>query len=153
MAQHSHTHVIDEDMETEIALRLRKAGQRFTPARRALVATLVAAKGPMAIADILLVTEKMPQSSVYRNLTVLESVGVVSRLMSNDEYGRFELSENLIGHHHHLICQQCGAMSDFNIPHDMEQQLDSTLAQLASANGFTLEHHRLDIVGKCSNCK
>jgi Fe2+ or Zn2+ uptake regulation protein len=44
-------------------------------------------------------------------------------------------------------------MSDFNIPHDMEQQLDSTLAQLASANGFTLEHHRLDIVGKCSNCK
>jgi Fur family peroxide stress response transcriptional regulator len=132
MAQHSHTHVIDEDMETEIALRLRKADQRFTPARRALVAALVTAKGPMAIADILLVTEKMPQSSVYRNLTVLESVGVVSRLMSNDEYGRFELSENLIGHHHHLI---------------------STLAQLASANGFTLEHHRLDIVGKCSNCK
>ena len=90
MAQHSHSHVIDEDMETEIALRLRKANQRFTPARRALVAALIAAKGPMAIADILLVTEKMPQSSVYRNLTVLESVGVVSRLMSNDEYGRFE---------------------------------------------------------------
>ena len=43
MAQHSHTHVIDEDMETEIALRLRKADQRFTPARRALVAALVAA--------------------------------------------------------------------------------------------------------------
>ena len=46
MAQHSHSHVIDEDMETEIALRLRKADQRFTPARRELVAALVAALVP-----------------------------------------------------------------------------------------------------------
>jgi Fe2+ or Zn2+ uptake regulation protein len=89
---------------------------------------------------------------VYRNLAILETAGVVTRVVSNDEFGRFELAEDLIGHHHHLMCESCGAMSDITIPHEIEEQLDSTLGALAKASGFTLSHHRLDRVGKCAKC-
>lgn len=137
----------------EVAVRLRAADQRFTPARRALVDALQAAGGPLSIPEILQAVTKIPQSSIYRNLAVLESAGVVTRIMSNDEFGRFELAEDLIGHHHHLMCQLCGAMSDVTIAHDIETQLDATLSKLAAANGFTLDHHRLDLVGRCSKCQ
>jgi len=137
----------------EVAVRLRLADQRFTPARRALVEALQAAGGPLSIPEILQVVTEIPQSSVYRNLAILESAGVVTRITSNDEFGRFELAEDLIGHHHHLICQLCGAMSDVTIAHDIETQLDATLSTLAKANGFTLDHHRLDLVGRCSKCQ
>lgn len=137
----------------EVGVRLRTADQRFTPARRALVVALQAAGGPLSIPEILQVVTEIPQSSVYRNLAVLESAGVVTRILSNDEFGRFELAEDLIGHHHHLMCQLCGAMSDVTIAHDIETQLDATLSKLAQANGFTLSHHRLDLVGRCSKCQ
>jgi len=148
MTDHAHTVNVFE----EVMARLRGADQRFTPARRELVTTLLAAAGPLSITEILAVTEKIPQSSIYRNLAVLESAGVVARIMSTDEFARFELAEALIGHHHHLLCQVCGAMSDVTIPHEIETQLDTTLNKLAIANGFALEHHRLDLVGKCSKC-
>ena len=135
----------------EVAVRLRAADQRFTPARRALVVALQAAGGPLSIPEILQAVTKIPQSSIYRNLAVLESAGVVTRIMSNDEFGRFELAEDLIGHHHHLLCQLCGAMSDVTIAHDIETQLDATLSKLAAANGFTLDHHRLEMANEALN--
>ena len=49
---------------------------------------------------------------MYRNLTVLEDAGVISRVVTHDEWARFELAEDIGGHHHHLICEQCGTVRD-----------------------------------------
>jgi len=78
---------------------------------------------------------------------------VVTRIVGNDEFGRFELAEDLIGHHHHLLCEECGAMLDVTVPPAIERQLDEALAKLAEGSGFTLHHHRLDLVGRCAKCK
>ena len=32
------------------------------------------------------------------------------------DFARFELTEALVGHHHHLACQECGAMTDVHLP-------------------------------------
>ena len=141
------------ELDDVVLARLVASDQRYTPARRALVAALRSAGGPVSIQEIQRLTDDLPQSSVYRNLSVLEAAGVVTRIVGNDEFGRFELAEDLIGHHHHLLCEECGAMLDVTVPPAIERQLDEALERLAEASGFTLHHHRLDLVGRCAQCK
>lgn len=140
------------ELDDVVLARLVASDQRYTPARRALVAALRSAGGPVSIQEIQRLTDDLPQSSVYRNLSVLEAAGVVTRIVGNDEFGRFELAEDLIGHHHHLLCEECGAMLDVTVPPAIERQLDEALEKLAEASGFTLHQHRLDLVGRCAQC-
>lgn len=149
----SHAGVQHKDaLYKEVAARLLAAGQRFTANRRTIVDALVNGDRPLSIPEILQATS-LAQSSLYRNLTVLEAAGVVTRVITTDEWGRFELSEELTGHHHHLVCSQCGAVTDVTIPDDVESDLDRALSKLASRAGFELSHHRLDLVGLCSSCQ
>ena len=43
-------------------------------------------------------------------------------------------------------------MQDVEVPDALERRLDRELADLASTAGFTLDHHRLDLVGRCGAC-
>ena len=89
---------------------------------------------------------------MYRNLGVLEAAGAVRRVAGGDEFARFELAEDLAGHHHHLICTDCGAVADFTVPPTVERGLETALRDVAAAAGFTPADHRLDLVGRCADC-
>lgn len=129
-------------------------GQRYTPSRRRLVEVLESAHHPMTIPDILTRAGGMAQSSAYRNLAVLEKAGVVTRVVTADEFGRYELAEHLTGHHHHhLVCTECGTVFDVVVPDELEQQLDEALARLAGRHGFEVTEHRLDLIGRCASCR
>lgn len=141
------------DVHGEVTGLLRQAGQRYTETRRCIVEALLASRRPMTIADLLEALPEVAQSSLYRNLTVLEQGGVVSRVVSTGDTGRYELSERLAGHHHHLVCSRCGAMRDVVIPESVEVALDEAFVRLAKREGFRLEHHRLDLVGVCGQCR
>lgn len=106
----------------------------------------------MTVPDLLLSIDGMPQSSAYRNLAVLEDAGVVHRLVTDDDTARFELAEHLTGHHHHLICQSCGAVVDVDIPARIEDDVRSLSTAVAGEHGFHVLHHRLDLVGTCRDC-
>ena len=108
---------------------------------------------PVGIADLLSSVDDLPQSSLYRNLTVLQDAGVVTRVMSSQDGGLYELAEHLTGHHHHLVCSTCGAVRDVVVPDALERDLDVALAKLAKREGFALDHHRLDLVGRCAPCR
>lgn len=140
------------DLDLEVGRRVGAAGQRYTPNRQAVVRILAQADRPLTTAEVVARGEGLPQSSVYRNLSVLETAGVVQRIAGGDEFTRFELAEDLAGHHHHLICTDCGIVADFTVPVPVEQKLESALGEAAAAAGFTAEHHRLDLVGRCSDC-
>jgi len=95
----------------------------------------------------------LAQSSVYRNLVVLEQAGVVHRIVTSDGHARFELAEDLTGrHHHHLICSQCGSVEDVPAHAKLEETLASAVDQVQRATGFRTEHHRVDLVGRCRAC-
>lgn len=146
------TDVATDELHATVAQRLREDDQRYTGGRRALVETLATAGRPLTIAEVLERGSGVPQSSAYRNLAVLERAGVVHRIVTSDEFARFELDEELTEHHHHLICSSCGAVADFTVAPNLERSLDRAFAEVAAAHGFTVEHHRLDLVGRCATC-
>ena len=132
-------------------VRLREEGQRYTDQRRELV-ELLANDGPLSIPEVLRDRRGLKQSSVYRNLAVLEHAGVVRRVVTDEEFGRYELTEDLTGHHHHLICSSCGRVEDVTVPSELEGTLDRTLDRLAKRAGFADVDHRLDLIGTCGDC-
>src|SRR5205814_2363608 len=81
----------------------------YTRNRRTLVEALDESDRPVSIPELLGERRDLAQSSAYRNLAVLERAGVVRRIVTSDEFARYELAEDLTEHHHHLICSVCGA--------------------------------------------
>lgn len=140
------------DLHVTAAQRLRGDGQRYTSNRRALVELLDTTDHPVTIAEVLVLRTDLAQSSVYRNLAVLEQAGVVHRVVATDEFTRFELAQDLTEHHHHLICTTCGAVADFTIEPHLETSMDEAFARVSEQTGFETEHHRLDLVGRCAAC-
>src|SRR3954469_7234242 len=117
------------------AERLRSDDQRYTAGRRAVVEVLHDAEQPLTIAQVLERRRDLPQSSVYRNLAVLERVGVVHRIVTTDEFARYELAEDLTEHHHHLICSRCGDVADFTVSGAVEHDIEAALSRVAKRAG------------------
>ena len=139
------------NVDDEVASLLREAEQRYTTGRRRLVAILRGG-GPMTINQIVAADPRLPQSSVYRNLTILEQVGAVTRIVTRDDFARYELAEHLTEHHHHLICSTCGDVADFSLDARTETSLDRALQKAAEQAGFSIDTHRLDLIGTCPSC-
>jgi Fe2+ or Zn2+ uptake regulation protein len=141
------------DVHLAVANVLRAAGQRYTPSRRAVIEVLARGDRPMTLPDILDADRDLAQSSAYRNLAELAEAGVVRRIITSDEYSHFELAEHLTGeHHHHLICVSCGAVEDFTVPAELEELIDRAALQVATGHRFLVDHHRLDLAGRCGGC-
>lgn len=143
---------IDAEIDDEVAALLRKADQRYTNGRRRLVAVLQTGDGPLTITQILDADPSLPQSSVYRNLTILEEVDAVTRIATRDDFARYELAEHLTEHHHHLICSNCGDVADFSLSSSAEDSLDHALKKVADRADFNIDTHRLDLLGTCAPC-
>lgn len=144
--------LVAERFEALVRSRLNDVDQRYTAGRRALVAVLASTDRPLTAAEII-VTGGLPQSSAYRNLTVLEECGVVHRILSVDGFARYELAHDLTDHHHHhLICTACGDVSDFTVPDPLERAIEEMRATVATQTGFAPNEHRLDLLGLCGGC-
>lgn len=141
-----------DDVDQQVAALLRAVDQRYTSGRQRLVAALQEGNGPLTINEILDADSSQAQSSVYRNLTILEEAGAVTRIVTSDEFARYELAEQLTDHHHHLICTTCGAVEDFSLDAKTEHDLDHSLQQAGSRTGFHVAEHRLDLLGTCASC-
>jgi len=137
-----------------VAARLQRANQRVTANREAIVAALSTAGRPVTIPEILDAPggRGLAQSSVYRNLVVLEEAGLVHRIVTDGEFARYELAEDLTEHHHHLICANCGMVEDVPAGAGLEQSVDAAADQIARATGFRTQRHRVDLVGLCARC-
>jgi Fur family transcriptional regulator, ferric uptake regulator len=94
----------------------------------------------------------LPQSSLYRNLAVLEQAGAVHRVMTHEEFGRYELAEDLTQHHHHLVCRNCGKVEDVTVTAGLERQVQRSLVDVEDRTGFSAVSHRLDLIGTCRDC-
>ena len=95
---------------------------------------------------------KVPVSSVYRTLAVLEEAGVVQPHHSAKGITRYEIAEWLAGHHHHLVCINCGAVEDIELPKNLETRLERLVGQVTEMSAFTASGHSLEVDGLCTRC-
>ena len=136
--------------------RCAAADERLTPARLAAYAELLASGRPVSAYELIALLEdrqqrKIAPPTVYRHLDFLMRVGLVHRLESTQSYLPCDHPE----HTHesrYLICSSCGDVTDFALDDQAEAGLDAALHKIAAATGFTVEAHRLDLVGVCSDC-
>lgn len=127
---------------------LRTRGLRMTPQRRAIVSEVMRTPGhisPTVIARK--VQGEMPgvnASTVYRTLTLLEEVGVLSHshLETGAEYHRAEEAE-----HVHLTCGHCGRDDALSLGEAKRLQL-----LIRAHHGFEADLTHFAITGLCVDC-
>ncbi|MCJ7670155.1 MAG: transcriptional repressor [Dehalococcoidia bacterium] len=85
------------------------------------------------------------KGTVYRNLKVLQEMGLVSELNLNDTVSRFEAKQES---HYHFRCERCGRVFDVDEPIDKE--LDR---KIAKRTGFKISYHQLEFRGLCHDCQ
>lgn len=140
-------------MERDIEQRLADRAVRYTTGRRAVVAALMRADGPRSAAELHeMLASDVPLSSLYRSLTVLEDAGVVAPHFAAGGIARYELAEWLQGHHHHLICVECGGVEDLAMPGGVESQVEALVERIVTPHHFTPLNHALEIEGRCARC-
>ncbi|HSK98866.1 MAG TPA: Fur family transcriptional regulator [Rubrobacteraceae bacterium] len=120
--------------------RIRGSGYKATPQRIA-VARALAAEQHQSLEEIRARCPEVGLVTVYRAIDLFSGMGLVRRLDLGDG-PRYELAEN---HHHHLICDTCGGISEFD-----ECPLD---AQALQNLDFEVSAHSLELYGRCGACR
>ena len=147
------TRTTDGSLDELVELQLRRADLRYTQGRRAVVELLAGAEHPVGIAEITKSLPRVPMSSAYRHLVVLEGAGIVRRIAAADGFARFELAEELTEHHHHLLCTSCGRVFDVMPSTSFERTTARMVEELSKQYGFNPMSHSLDVVGHCADCQ
>ena len=143
------TQTLIRDVET----RLKARSIRFTKGRRAVVRALSAGEGPKSAAELHdAIGSEVPLSSLYRSLAVLEDAGVVIPHFGSKSLTRYELAEWLTGHHHHLVCIDCGAVDDIDVPAEQEEEVRRAVEGISAYASFAPRGHVLEIEGRCARC-
>lgn len=140
------------DLHEEIDRRLAKAGQRWTKGRRSVVDVMSRATSPVSVPELqTAVGPSIPLSTLYRIISDLLSARVLIKLEFAEGFARFELDDTLSKHHHHLVCTECGGVTDLELA-DLETVLDGTNTTIRKRTGFHVASHRLDFFGLCITC-
>lgn len=144
--------VLSASLEQFALERLDRIGSRLTTSRKTILSILETSKKPMTVTEIFAQSTGLVQSSLYRNLTVLEQAHLVCRIVNENDFAFFELDEHVLGHHHHLRCVICGTVEDIELRDDVERILEKTARSLGKKYSFAEVEHHLDFTGLCHAC-
>ena len=130
---------------------LGRAGYRLTRPRR-VVADLIAARaGHFTAADLVEDATRarsgIGRATVFRALDLLLELGLVERIdLPSGEHAYVACEP--AGHHHHVVCSSCGRTSEID-----DSGLRSVVEGAASRTGWAIESHRLELFGRCPECR
>jgi Fur family transcriptional regulator, ferric uptake regulator len=137
-----------DDLDGVIAA-IRARGGRVSAARRIVLEALFAADGPVSaeyIADGLggrVVSSDV--SSVYRNLELLEELGVVRHVHVGHGPGLYALEGE--SRREYLVCERCDRVDTVDA-----ERLDRVRAQIRKDFGYEAGFTHFPIVGLCADC-
>ena len=122
--------------------KMRGGGYKATPQRVAVLRAL-AEEQHQSLEEVRARCPEVALVTVYRALGLFGELGIVRRLDLGDG-ARYELAED---HHHHMICESCGVISEFE-----ECPLDPELLRVGSL-GFEVRAHSIEVYGRCAGCR
>ena len=123
---------------------VRDGGMRLSTPRRLVLEALFAADGPVS-APHLAQALSLDESSVYRNLEMLERHGVVRHVHLGHGPGLYAL----VGRHEveYLYCERCTKITAV-----APEQLDPVRQKIKEQSGYEARFTHFAIVGLCEQC-
>lgn len=138
--------------EEKILSTIKVHHLRLTKTRRAILEMFFHQHAPLSVARILEELEKqvilVNKTTVYRELEMLQKIGIVQVLSLQDRKQYFELA--LRSHHHHLICLQCEEIEDVDVS---EAELLREERKVSREKRFMVLRHSLEFFGLCQHCQ
>jgi Fur family transcriptional regulator, ferric uptake regulator len=129
---------------------LRHQGYKVTPQRRTIIEEIIGShehQTPAAIYErIKTQNPGIGLVTIYRTLEILEECGLICETHAGHSC-RSYLMRQASGHHHHLICSDCGKVVDF-----ADCGLDELENRLKEKSGFKINSHLLEFLGQCREC-
>ncbi len=133
----------------DIISKLSEQGYRLTPQRVMILSAIEDSNDHISAEEIYAqIVAKYPQvniSTVYRTLELLKRLGLVTETDLGGGRVRYHSAEK--GHHHHLVCQECGAIIDLD-----ESVLSSLKDTLLRDYKFIADLRHVAIFGHCVDC-
>ena len=133
----------------DLISQLSEQGYRLTPQRMLVLSAIANSDHHISAEEIYAqVVAKYPYvniSTVYRTLDLLKRLDMVTETDLGGGRVRYHPVDK--GHHHHLVCQECGAIIDLD-----ESVLSSLQSQLLREYKFSADLRHLAIFGRCANC-
>lgn len=87
------------------------------------------------------------QATVYRTLKLFTEAGLAREILLNDGQTRYE--HIVAGEHHdHLVCTGCNVIIEFE-----DETIEKLQNDIALRHGFLIKNHKLEIYGRCVNCR
>jgi len=128
---------------------LEANGQRYTEQRAAVYQYLLGTVShPTADEVFTAVRASIPDISlatVYKALETLVGCGLAQKLTYGDGSARYD---GRTDPHHHARCLVCGCVLDVS-----GRLAEGALAEVGAVPGFSVEGYRLELVGRCGNCR
>lgn len=86
-------------------------------------------------------------ATVYRIINLLEEMRVINSVSVNGNNAKvYEL--NLVLHHDHIVCIECGKIVEF-----INENIEQLQKDIAKENNFDLKSHNMMLYGICKNCQ
>ncbi len=135
--------------EKKVVGTLRQHGYKVTPQRRVVIRAIASTQDHLTPAAIYeRVHRERPDIglvTVYRTLEILAGLKLICVLYAGGSCRSYTVSAP--GHHHHLICSNCGVVVDFACDLGEVQQ------ELSQESGFRIDSHVLEFSGLCQACR
>jgi Fur family ferric uptake transcriptional regulator len=130
---------------------LAQNGRHSGQAREALVELLDSqpcALSAIEIEDRLRGGERpVARASIYRILDELERLRLVQRVQVGQDMTRYEPIRAGEGHHHHLVCENCGTVMPFT-----DAGLEDAIRKLSRRLPMRVAEHEIVLRGACKVC-
>ncbi len=136
--------------EKKLLLLVSKNGYKLTSQRKAVLSAIAGSHEYLTSADVYQranrINSKVGLVTVYRTLELLSNLGMICRVHSDGKSRSYTLAP--AGHHHHMVCSECGIVADFT-----DCDLGDLEKRLTMETGFEINGHKLEFSGRCSSCK
>ncbi len=84
-------------------------------------------------------------TTVYRTLQMMTGSDELDVIRTDDGEAAYRRCST--GHHHHLVCRDCGRTVEVQGP-----AIERWTSEIAAKNGFINVQHHLEIFGTCAAC-
>ncbi len=131
---------------------LREQGLPVTQQREAVADVVFSSDAHLSVDDIERRLresgERIGKATIYRTLDLLVRSTLVAEHDFGEGFKRYEHRLSRQPDHDHLICLECGGVTEFK-----SAELRRLQNQVAREHGFRTSRHKLEIYGLCPDCQ